>query len=182
MIMLKNKELAAWGQVQAGQVLDFRSSKPRHVKFQITSNGPIEVWAASDPEMTDAVLLGCGDTEKVQVEYTATADSFVMIKADKKSAIYVNIPDLDQRLSDNELPSFTSIEPRTRNNTEVDRMMQLMKLNESRREAELAAERAVLRAEMAKLGEAAQKVKDAEQVVETEEEAVSDDTGAEAVS
>jgi hypothetical protein len=176
---LKNGPLAAWSKVEPGQVLDFRSSKPRHVKFQVTANSAIEIWAGSDSEMTDSILIGCGN-EKLQVEYTATGDSYVMIKAEKKSAIYVNIPDLDQNVQESELPSFTSIEPRVRNNTEVDRMMQLMKLNEKRRDAELAAERAVLRAEMAKLGQAAETVAAAEQVIENEVEEVNDDNGVEA--
>lgn len=175
---LKNGPLAAWTRVEPGQVLDFKSWKPRHVKFQVTANSPIEIWAASDPEMTDKILIGCGD-EKLQVEYTSTSDSYVMIKAEKKSAIYVNCPDLDQSVEQSESPSFTSIEPRVRNNTEVDRMMQLMKLNEQRRDAALAAERAVLRAEMAKLGQAAEQVEKAEEVIENEVEEVNDDTGVE---
>jgi hypothetical protein len=150
---LKNGPLVAWKQVEAGRVIEFLSTKPRHVKFQITANSPVEIWAASDEEMSDGVLIGASD-EKVSVEYTANGTSYVLIKAEKKAAVFINAPDVDQTVSQSEKPSFTSIEPRVRNNTEFDRMFQYVKLNEQRREAELATERAALRAEMAKLGSA----------------------------
>jgi len=46
---------------------------------------------------------------------------------------------------------YTNIEPRINQSTEFDRMMQFMKHNESIRNQELEAERAVLRAEVAKI-------------------------------
>jgi hypothetical protein len=73
-----------------------------------------------------------------------------MIKAEKKSAVYINAPDIDQTIAESEKPSFTSIEPRVRNNTDVDRMMQLLKYNQQQNEAMLAKERENMRAEMAK--------------------------------
>jgi hypothetical protein len=67
-----------------------------------------------------------------------------MIKAEKNSAVFVNIPDIDQRVSLEPKDSHVNIEPRVRNNDEFARMMQWVKLNEKRRDEQLAQERAEL--------------------------------------
>ena len=99
-----------------------------------------------------------------------------MVKAEKKSAVYINAPDIDQTVEESEKPSFTSTEPRIRNNTDVDRMMQLLKYNQQQNEAMLAKERENMREEMAK--RFAEQPK-AETVTE---EAPADDSGAETTS
>jgi len=174
----KNGPLASWKQVKAGDVIPFLSNKARRVKFQVVANSPIEIWAASDDKMSDGVLVGAtGD--KACVEYTHIGNSYVMIKAEKNSAVYVNAPDLDQTIENSEKPAFTSIEPRVRNSTELDRMMQLLKYNQQQNEAMLAKERGELRAEMQalKLQQTAASVAE-DMVMEPE----SDDSGAETAS
>lgn len=171
----KNGPLAAWKQITAGDVIEFKSTKPRHVRFQITANSPVEIWAGSDADLSDAVLIGATD-EKCQIEYTSKGTSFVMIKAEKKSAVYINAPDFNQSVKQSEKPSFTSIEPRIKKNTEFDRMMQMMRLNEEQRNRELASERAELRAKIAELGEQAKVVQESPaDVIEPVEEVLADD-------
>ena len=167
---IKHGNVNKWTATKAGQVIEFASSKPRHVKFEITANSNIEVWVASDAKMSQPVLVGTSNG-KTEIQYTAPATTYVQIKAEKTADIFVNIPDLDQAVENTDNPSFTSIEPRVNNSTEFDRMMAFMKHNETQRNAQLEAERAALRAEVAKIKA------QAETVVEASEEAQTEDAG-----
>ena len=171
----KNGPLADWKQIEAGQMIPFLSNKARRVKFQIVANSPIEIWAGTDDQLSDGVLIGAS-SDKVQVEYTCVGNSYVMVKAEKKSAVYINAPDIDQTIEESEKPSFTSIEPRVRNNTDVDRMMQLLKYNQQQNEALLAKERENIRAEMEK------RFAEQPKPETVKEEAPTDDSGAETTS
>ena len=167
---IKHGNINKWSQAKAGDVIEFASNKPRHVKFEITANSNIEVWVANDNKMSAAVLVGTSNG-KTEIQYTAPATTYVQIKAEKTADVFVNIPDLDQAVENTDNPSFTSIEPRVNNSTEFDRMVQFMKHNEIQRNAQLEAERAVLRAEVAKIKA------EAETVVEAPVEAEAEDAG-----
>jgi len=143
---IKHGNINKWSQAKAGDVIEFASSKPRHVKFEVTANSNIEVWVANDNKMSDAVLVGTSNG-KTEIQYTAPATTYVQIKAEKSAAVFVNIPDIDQSVQNSDEPSFTSIEPRTSNGTDYDRMAMLMRYNQQQMEQQLEAERAVLRAE-----------------------------------
>jgi hypothetical protein len=144
----KNGSLTEWQQVKAGAVIAFESSKAKRVNFQINANSKIEVWAADNAGMKEAVLQGAAD-DKMVVEYTTIGSSWVQIKAEKGASVFVNIRDVDQRIAPGEKDSFVNLEPRVRNNDEFARMMKWVKLNEERRDAAMADERA----ELAKLKE-----------------------------
>jgi hypothetical protein len=144
----KNGSLNEWQQVKAGDVIAFESAKAKRVSFQVNANSKIEVWAADNADMKEAVLQGAAE-DKMTVEYTAQASSWVQIKAEKGAAVFVNIRDVDQRIAQSEKESHVNIEPRVRNNDEFARMMKWVKMNEQRRDAAMAEERA----ELAKLRE-----------------------------
>jgi hypothetical protein len=139
----KNGSLTEWQQVKAGAVIAFESGKAKRVSFQVNANSKIEVWASDNKDMNEAVLQGAAD-DKMTVEYTALGSSWVQIKAEKGASVFVNIRDVDQRIAPVEKESFVNIEPRVRNNDEFARMMKWVKLNEERREAAMADERAEL--------------------------------------
>jgi hypothetical protein len=136
----KNGSLSEWQQVKAGDVIAFESGKAKRVTFQVNANSKIEVWAADNEKMENAVLQGAAD-DKVTIEYTAARSSWVQIKAEKSAAVFVNIRDVDQRIAASDKDSYVNIEPRVRNNDEFARMMKWVKLNEQRRDAAMAAER-----------------------------------------
>ena len=139
----KNGALSEWQQVEAGTVLKFQSTKYKTVSFQVNANSAIEVWAADNADMENAVLQAAAN-DKCVVEYGAKGSSWVQIRAEKKSAVFVNIRDVDQRIENSGKDSHVNIEPRVRNNDEFARMMHWVKLNEERRDAQMAAERAEL--------------------------------------
>jgi hypothetical protein len=136
----KNGSLSEWQQVKAGDVISFESGKAKRVSFQVNANSKIEVWAADNEKMENAVLQGAAD-DKVTIEYTSAGSSWVQIKAEKNAAVFVNIRDVDQRIAPSGKDSYVNIEPRVRNNDEFARMMKWVKLNEQRRDAAMAAER-----------------------------------------
>lgn len=148
----KNGHMGDWQRVKAGDVIKFECNKPKRVEFQVNANSKVEVWASGDEGMKNAVLQGAAD-DKVSVEFTVTETCYVQIKAEKDAAVFVNIPDVDQRIEATEKESFVSIEPRVRNNDEFARMMHWVKLNEQRRDAQMREERqelAALKAELSK--------------------------------
>ena len=145
----KNGSLSEWQQVKAGDVIAFESNKAKRVSFQVNANSKIEVWASDNEKMENAVLQGAAD-DKATIEYTALGSSWVQIKAEKTAAVFVNIRDVDQRIAPTEKDSYVNIEPRVRSNDEFARMMKWVKLNEQRRDAQMAAELAKLKAEASK--------------------------------
>ena len=171
---IKHGNISKWSSVKSGQVIEFASSKPRHVKFELTANSNIEIWVANDAKMSDAVLVGTSNG-KAEIQYTAPATTYVQLKAEKSVDMFVNIPDLDQTKTNSDEPSFTSIEPRVNNSTEFDRMMQFMKHNEMQRNAQLEDERAALRAEVAKIKQAAEVVENVD--LSALEEKAAEDAG-----
>jgi len=167
---IKHGNVNKWTSTKAGQVIEFASSKPRHVKFEITANSNIEIWVADNNKMSDAVLVGTSNG-KTEIQYTAPATTYVQIKAEKSADVFVNIPDLDQAVENTDNPSFTSIEPRVSTGTEYDKIAMMMKYNQQQMEQQLQAERAALRAEVAKIKA------EAETVVEAPVEAEAEDAG-----
>jgi len=141
---IKHGQIDKWFSAQAGEVIEFVANKPRHVKFEITTNSNIEIWVATNKKMQDAILIGTSDS-KTEVQYTANETTYCQIKAQKGSSVFVNLPDLDQTRVQPEEAVYTNIEPRINQSTEFDRMMQYMKHNEAIRNQELEAERAQLR-------------------------------------
>ena len=141
---IKHGQINKWFPAQAVEVLEFVASKPRHVKFEVTTNSNIEIWVATNKKMQDAILIGTSDA-KTEVQYTANQTTYCQIKAQKGSSVFVNLPDLDQTRVQPEEAVYTNIEPRINKSTEFDRMMQFMKHNEAIRNQELEAERAQLR-------------------------------------
>lgn len=148
----KNGALSEWQQIKAGTVIPFESAKANRVSFQVIANSAIEIWAADNAEMKDAVLQGTAD-DKVAVEFTARGSSWVQVKAEKSASVFVNIRDVDQRVENSGKDSFVNIEPRVRNNDQFAVMARWVKLNEQRRDAQMAEERAELARLKAELSE-----------------------------
>jgi hypothetical protein len=174
----KNGHIGQWQAVKAGDVIKFEANKPKRVEFQVIANSKVEVWASAVEDMADAVLQGTAD-DKVAIEYTSVGTSYVQIKAEKGAAVFVNIPDVDQRIENSGKDSFVSIEPRVRKNDEFSRMMHWVRLNEMRRDTQLAEERAELVRLKAQLSQQnAQAEQPSAPEAQSQSEAQADATGA----
>lgn len=133
-----------WSQYGAGEVIAFLSNRPRRVAFEVIANSPIEIWVdVESSDLSKAVLVASGD-DKMSVEYTAKADSWALIKADKKAQVWVNIPDLDQSVEKTVDDEFVNLEPRVRENKEYAQMVEIMKLNKKHFDDQMQNERAQL--------------------------------------
>ena len=163
-----------WSNYNAGEVIAFPSNRPRRVAFEVIANSPIEVWVdVNSSDLSKAKLVASGD-DKMSVEYTAKADSWVLIKADKKAQVWVNLPDLDQSVEKTVDEEFVNLEPRIRENKEFAQMVEIMKLNKQHFDAQMKDERtklAELRQQIAEMQAAKTEV--VEEVTEdvTEDEA-----------
>jgi hypothetical protein len=80
----------------------------------------------------------------MSVEYTAKGNSWVLIKADKKAQVWVNLPDLDQNVEKTMDDEFVNLEPRIRENKEYAQMVEIMKLNKAHFDAQMKDERTQL--------------------------------------
>ena len=142
----KAGNLTNWADYKGGAI-EFAANKPRYVKFEVMANSPVEVWASDTKDMKGATLVAVGN-DKMSVEYTADATSYVELRAEKGSKVFTNIPDLDQKLEHSGEPSFVVVEPRVRESNDINRIMQYVKMNEEARDRQMAQERAQLRAEV----------------------------------
>lgn len=161
----KAGNLTNWADYKGGWI-EFAANKPRYVKFEVMANSPVEVWACDTKDMKGATLVAVGN-DKMSVEYTADATSYVQLRAEKGSKVFTNIRDLDQKLEHSGEPSFVVVEPRVRESNDINRIMQYVKMNEEARDRQMAQERAQLRAEIQ--AEVA-KTKPKEQVIEQAED------------
>ncbi len=156
-----------WNQYHAGDVISFPSNRPRRVAFEVIANSPIEVWVdVESSDLSKATLVAIGD-DKMSVEYTSTGDSWVLIKADKKAQVWVNLPDLDQNVHATVDENFVNLEPRIRENKEVAQMMKIMQLNKAHFDEQMRDERIQLHELRAQMSEIqAKEIKEEEEVIE----------------
>lgn len=127
----KLQSLSDWHRIQPGENIGFPANGFRTVRLAIIANGPVEVWA-SDAE---SEVLAAYQSGSFAVEFTAQGDAGLRFVADDDTAIFARGFAPDHRVAARDLPSYTTIAPRSRRNSDVDRMMMLMQHNERQREA-----------------------------------------------
>lgn len=160
--------VTAYHKIEGGEIVEFPARGPRKIYVDLVSNCKVELWSADNVDMDGAVLVGAGEG-MVTTEYTAAGESYLEIRAEKDGSVFMRGWAPDQRVKSSDGPSFTSVEPRVRQNSEYDRIMMVMKFNEQQRQAQLANDRAELAAKMAAL-DAKLKASEPAPVVEPEPE------------
>lgn len=130
--------LTDWHRIEAGEGLTFPATGPRRVRLAIMSNGPLELWATCPTADGGEVLVAAQDKGQSSVEFTTLGECVVRFIAQEDVAIFAKGFAPDHRVAARDLPKFTSLEPRSRRNTEVDRMMMLMQHNENMRQRQMA--------------------------------------------
>lgn len=145
MSYFKLDDLASWQEVTPGELLEFVAEDPRRVRFAVMTNAPAEVWATFDGR---EILVGYGEGN-FDCEFTVPSTTVVRVLAAEDAAIFMRGTAADHRVPASETEVYTSIEPRSRRNTELDRMIMMMRLNQMQNEQKQAAELAAVRAELA---------------------------------
>lgn len=142
-----------WEQVGAGEIIEFPAMGGRTLELRMNTDREVTVHVSGSPNM-DGETLVCCERGMFEIAVTVKGTCYLSFVSDPEAEIYINSKAKSQIVAARELPVLTSVEPQGRRNSEFDRMMQYMKLNEMRRDRELAQERAALRAEREALAEA----------------------------
>ena len=131
-------------EVVPGEVLEFDAgSRGRDVKLQITATEVVGVWATKLSQPDERKLIASAQGV-FKVEVSTDEPLFLEFSGSETVAIFLVGFTRDQRVLSEEKEKFTNIEPRSRRNTNQDRMIMLSKLNEKRRDAILAEQMARL--------------------------------------
>ena len=129
-----------WHSLASGEAIEFKpEGRFRTVKLEFIPQSHALVWMSYNSDLSDPVLIASG-SEHFTLSVSIDKDAYIWaaLQADEH-VISLRGSAPDQRLPFIEKPAFTNIEPRTRRNTELDRMMQYVKINEQRREREKSA-------------------------------------------
>jgi hypothetical protein len=145
MSYFKMDAVTSWDAIAPKELLEFEATEARRIRLAFMTNGPTEVWAATESR---EILVGFG-TGQFEVEFTTDATAYVRCLADDETSIFMRGYAPSMVVPESVEENLTSIMPRERRNTEFDRMVMWTKLNEARREAQLAEAIASLKAQAA---------------------------------
>jgi hypothetical protein len=120
--------------------------KPRAVRIQVNTTGPVNVMAADNADMMEPRLLASVNG-LAEIEFTTTKDVFVEYRSERGAVAYVTGTARDHVVEAVGEEVFTTIEPRTNENSQFRMMRALMMQNQRRVQEMLAEERAALAAE-----------------------------------
>jgi len=127
----------AWTPVIIGEVLSFDAySKNRQIAGTVNATKPVEMWLSFDGSMSNAILIGAGETN-FNFAFTTSIDAHIWFIGDETTEIFMRSPALSHYVVATDEPVHTTVVPRQRRNSDLDRMMYLMRLNENRRDAVL---------------------------------------------
>jgi len=144
------KGLNEWDKVSLAEIIEFPSgSNGRVITFNLNVSGRVEVYASATEDMKEETLLAVSDG-MFEVQVSAQGNLYIQIRSNAKGTVcFLKTKTADHRVIQVSEEKFTNIEMRRRRNTDVDRMMMIMQLNEKRRDATMKAEIDALRAENA---------------------------------
>ena len=172
----KNGPLQNWKEQPKAEFVQFQTSGPRRVKFEVMSVGKCEVWATQDGGQSETmVAVGCD--EKFYVETVINKDTDFLVKTEKSCKAYVNVPDLDQNVEPKYADeNFVNLEPRIAQNPDIVRLQNMYKSTVAMMQQQIAEANARAKSEA--------KTDVVEDVVEVtqEEEATNDTEGDSAAS
>lgn len=167
MTVFNIKSLLDWSPMAPGDIISFETyGTSRNIAFTVNVTDRVSVYASINEDMSDAVLVGASDG-MFDCGFAISAQVYVRFDADPATAIYLRSPAASHVVAKSDEESFTTPTPMGRRNSELDRVMQLVRINEERRNAQLDGEIKALRAErLAAQREQARKEREAAQVIE----------------
>ncbi len=150
MQVFKIKGLEEWAKVSPSEIIEFPAGyNGRVISMQMNTSDRVEVYASASEDMSDEKLLASADG-LFEVNVSSRGSLFVQVRAKGKgTVVFLKTKTADHRVHQINETKFTSIETRRRRNSDVDRMMMLMQLNEKRRDETMRAEIDAVRKEAA---------------------------------
>ena len=141
-----------WERVQSDRAHLYRAPNGRTVLIDYLANGPVAVYYAEKSNMKDRLLVAVTDGGPFHLSIDMRGKGYLFYEMAEGVEVYMKGHVADQRRHRDDEASFTSLEPKGRRNSDLDRMMQYVKLNEKRRERELADGLAQLEAKLTAQG------------------------------
>lgn len=150
MQVFKIKGLEEWVKVSPSEIIEFPAGyNGRVISMQMNTSERVEVYASATSDMADEKLLASADG-LFEVNVSSRGSLFVQVRTKGKgTVVFLKTKTADHRVHQINETKFTSIETRRRRNSDVDRMMMLMQLNEKRRDETMKAEIDAVRKEAA---------------------------------
>jgi len=128
-----------WQQVQPDESMVFESDGFRRLKLAFNSDMRITVWQSSTEEGDDELLIFSGEGVN-EFQMHLNGNTLFRIEADEGANIFVKGSAADHRVQKREIEAFTSVAPQKRVNSELERVMLVMKHNEKMRQQTMARE------------------------------------------
>lgn len=134
MQQFKINSLKGWEKVKPGEEIEFPAGeKGRVIKLSVNTTHRVDVWAADNADLHEAKLIAAADG-MFKLEVSTSETLYLGFNADPDAGIYIHTTAQSHIVKKGDGPSYTSVEPRMRRNTEFDQMMLIMKHNEMQRQ------------------------------------------------
>lgn len=156
------KALNDWDNVKPGEVIKFDAVGVRQVRMTVNTSAKTNVYVANNKDMKNKVLVAAAEGI-FECGYAATGPSYVVFATEPGEVVYVRGNARTQIVKSVSEEVYTSIIPHGRRNTEIDRILQLVKLNEMTRQQQMADELQQLRAEIQNQGKVVENVPNPDQ-------------------
>lgn len=166
-------DVKKWVPLAVGEILEAPcpyATRKVHLRFNV--DRPVAVYI-SDDEAMQIKTLAAYESGMFDVRATISATAYFVVEADPDADVFVQEQVGNQVIPRGNAPSYTTLEPRRRN-SEFDRMMHMVRLNEKRRDEILARDLRAQRVELEKVRAELRAGQEAEAVIEAEEEEASE--------
>lgn len=142
--------LVDWRQVAVGEILEFPVPEGgfRNIAFDVVADSHVTIRCV---EGDNAWLVGVGVGE-ISTRFSVDRSVGVVFLGDPDADVFIRSHTDAPVVPESRDPSFTTIEPRPAGpSEEIKKFMHIMRINQQRNEAALAAERQRVRDELAAL-------------------------------
>jgi hypothetical protein len=122
--------VTGWNPLKAGEIKTYKTAGYRKSDIIVNAQGYCEVWASTDAQGKDAVLVGVATDETAKFEFSYTENQYVQFKFGKDAQVFLKDDQLDQTVERDETPTFTQVEPMSARNRHLDIMEMLARQNQ----------------------------------------------------
>lgn len=132
------------------EILLFPVNKQRTIKVEFFSTDMVEVWCLPTDQKGREVLLAVSGGQ-FSVEFTAKSDVQITFVSQAEDArLFYQCKARDQRVYATTEEKFTEIAPRQRQSSEMQQILQIMKINEEQRQLTVDREMARMKRRLEK--------------------------------
>jgi len=148
------KSVLEWKPLAAGELLEFPvNSNARNVTLMLNTTQRVDVYLAFSDDLEGATLLASSDG-LFTVSATIGMDCYIFVDMPEDAKVFYSDNSRSQKVEPSpDAVSFTSVIPQGRRNSDLDRIMRLVSVNEERRDRQLKNTLDAMKADNIKLQE-----------------------------